>query len=782
MALTRLVNDYKDSVRASSTGANINLGAAPNTLDGVNLSLNDRVLVKDQTPSSLNGIYRVTTLGTGSNGSWIRSSDFNDWREVTAGVMVFVELGAINGNAFYFINGAEPNVTIDTTAINFSNLYSVNGNVTSFPGNVNIAGTLNVVGNIVSQSYETITLTEYANSLSVTGNITLSNNANINVGAGGNIYMGSTALPRFRTGNTAPVSPNLGDTWYQGNTDILYEYIQDANNNKYWLDLTSNPSSYGNLTVANTLTINGNLSASVSSMNITGGSLGYVLRTDGNGNLSWVAVSATAGGSNTYVQFSDGGSIGGATYLQYNKTTGNLYSTSTTTSISNTTGAITAASLGISGNINANAYYSNYYLYSNGNPITTPAGGSNTMVQFNNSGTFTGATYLQYNLTSGNLVSNSTTTSTSTTTGAFVIGGGVGIGGNLYVGGNLSVGGNTTFINAQTITTTDTIAAPAINAGTIGNTGATLTGGSINVTGAVQGNTHTGSAIYAGTIGNTGATFTGSTLTLSSFAQATNFYDLTGNYNVYLGSGGTAGRGIVAGYSGGNYGALGYNITFTNTTGVYNKPIGDQTTMLRFDSGGMNLYSNSNTTAQNSLVMSQILGINNTGVTTHYGAVVPQANNSITLGSTSAYWSTCYAVTFSGTSTTAKYADLAEMYHADDYYAPGTVMVFGGDLDVTISKVSHDTRIAGVVSTNPAYLMNDNFEQDNWVPVALTGRVPCNVQGPIQKGDLLVSSDKPGVAIKLDKSLYEVGCVIGKSLDIISDTSVRKIEIAVGRY
>ena len=442
MALTRTVTDYKDSVKAATIGANINLAAAPNTLDGVSLVLSDRVLVKDQTPSSLNGIYRVTTLGTGSNGSWIRSSDFNDWREVTAGVMVFVELGAINGNAFYFINGAEPNVTVNTTAINFSNLYSVNGNVTSFPGNVNIAGTLNVVGNIVSQSYETITLTEYANSLSVTGNITLSNNANINVGAGGNIYMGSTALPRFRTGNTAPVSPNLGDTWYQGNTDILYEYIQDANNNKYWLDLSSNPSSYGNLTVANTLTINGNLSASVSSMNITGGSLGYVLRTDGNGNLSWVAVSATAGGSNTYVQFNDGGSIGGATYLQYNKTTGNLYSTSTTTSISNTTGAITAASLGISGNINANAYYSNYYLYSNGNPITTPAGGSNTMVQFNNSGTFTGATYLQYNLTSGNLVSNSTTTSTSTTTGAFVIGGGVGISGALYTGGNLVILGN----------------------------------------------------------------------------------------------------------------------------------------------------------------------------------------------------------------------------------------------------------------------------------------------------------------------------------------------------
>jgi hypothetical protein len=229
MALTRLVNDYKDSVRLASTGANINLAAAPNTLDGVSLSLNDRVLVKDQSPSSLNGIYRVTTLGTGANGNWTRSSDFNDWREISPGAMVFVEAGTINGNAFYFINGAGSNVTIDTTAINFSNLYSVNGNITSFPGNVNIAGTLTVVGNIVTQSYETVTLTEYANVQNVSGNINVTNNGNINVAAGGNIYLGSTAVPRFRTGNTAPTAPNLGDTWYQGNTDILYEYIQDAN-------------------------------------------------------------------------------------------------------------------------------------------------------------------------------------------------------------------------------------------------------------------------------------------------------------------------------------------------------------------------------------------------------------------------------------------------------------------------------------------------------------------------------------------------------------------------
>ena len=169
----------------------------------------------------------------------------------------------------------------------------------------------------------------------------------------------------------------------------------------------------------------------------------------------------------------------------------------------------------------------------------------------------------------------------------------------------------------------------------------------------------------------------------------------------------------------------------------------------------------------------------------HYvgSSVLPGANIQANIGGVgSNYFNYIYGVNFVGTSTTAKYADLAEMYHADAYYAPSTVMVFGGDLDVTISTQSHDTAVAGVVSTNPAYLMNDNFESDNWLPVALTGRVPCLVRGPVNKGTLLVSSDEQGIACALDKSLYEPGCVIGKSMDIILDDSVRKIEIAVGRF
>jgi hypothetical protein len=162
--------------------------------------------------------------------------------------------------------------------------------------------------------------------------------------------------------------------------------------------------------------------------------------------------------------------------------------------------------------------------------------------------------------------------------------------------------------------------------------------------------------------------------------------------------------------------------------------------------------------------------------------ILPIANTTASIGTAQRTFQNIYAVTFTGTSTTAKYADLAEMYHADDYYTPGTVMILGGDYDVTVSTQSHDTAVAGVVSTNPAYLMNDNFEHDNWLPIALTGRVPCLVRGPVNKGTLLVSSSERGVACALDKSLYEPGCIIGKSMDIILDDSIVKIEIAVGRF
>jgi hypothetical protein len=71
------------------------------------------------------------------------------------------------------------------------------------------------------------------------------------------------------------------------------------------------------------------------------------------------------------------------------------------------------------------------------------------------------------------------------------------------------------------------------------------------------------------------------------------------------------------------------------------------------------------------------------------------------------------------TSTKALYADLAEMYVADAPYNPGTVLIFGGNQEVTISTVSHDNKVAGVVSTIPAHVMNSGLQGEFTIELAM---------------------------------------------------------------
>ena len=132
---------------------------------------------------------------------------------------------------------------------------------------------------------------------------------------------------------------------------------------------------------------------------------------------------------------------------------------------------------------------------------------------------------------------------------------------------------------------------------------------------------------------------------------------------------------------------------------------------------------------------------------------------------------------FGGTAVQAQYADLAEKYMPDAHHAPGTVMIFGGDKEVTAARDFMDRRIAGVVSTNPAYMMNS--EQDGGIYIALVGRVPCKVVGKIKKGDMLVSSGAPGVATA--EKNPALGSVIGKALENYDSQTVGVIEVVVGR-
>lgn len=126
--------------------------------------------------------------------------------------------------------------------------------------------------------------------------------------------------------------------------------------------------------------------------------------------------------------------------------------------------------------------------------------------------------------------------------------------------------------------------------------------------------------------------------------------------------------------------------------------------------------------------------------------------------------------------SSARWADLAENYQADKKYEPGTVLEFGGVNEVTSANVE-TKKIAGVVSTKPAYLMNNDLKGDTVVALALIGRVPCKVLGKINKGDLLVSAGNGAAKSSEDP---KIGTVIGKALEDF-DGEQGLIEIVVGR-
>jgi hypothetical protein len=112
-----------------------------------------------------------------------------------------------------------------------------------------------------------------------------------------------------------------------------------------------------------------------------------------------------------------------------------------------------------------------------------------------------------------------------------------------------------------------------------------------------------------------------------------------------------------------------------------------------------------------------------------------------------------------GSTWQATYADLAEKYTVDMPYEAGTVMKFGGPAEITQSTQADDTRVAGVISDAPAYIMNSGIEGQY---LALAGRVPVKVVGSVVPGDLLVSSNTPGCAVVNNQP--DSGTVIGKAI------------------
>jgi hypothetical protein len=261
----------------------------------------------------------------------------------------------------------------------------------------------------------------------------------------------------------------------------------------------------------------------------------------------------------------------------------------------------------------------------------------------------------------------------------------------------------------------------------------------------------TGSASFNGSSGINIST----TVAANSVALGT---DTTGDYVASM----TAGNGITVG----------------TATGEGSTPVITNTGVLSAVAGtGVSVSAG---TGDVTFSIGQAVGTGNSP--TFAGITLPSITKNGTdgtgdIGQTGNRFGTVWATTFSGQSTTAKYADLAEKYLPDAHYEAGTVMVFGGSKEVTIATEYMDRRIAGVVSTDPAYMMNS--ELDGGVYIALTGRVPCKVVGTIKKGDMLVASGAPGVATA--EKNPALGSVIGKALEDYNGQTIGVIEVVVGR-
>jgi hypothetical protein len=621
----------------------------------------------------------------------------------------------------------------------------------------------------------------------------------------------------------------------------------------------------------------------VENLDINGGAIGYVLQTDGVGNLSWapkgtlytnikaltnnptgniitmtvantvpytnnalVTISGVVGTNvNTVVN-------GQSFYVQLDvdfPTSGNvkLYTTSGNSSPANGAGLTATANTGIATSLTGGSS-------GGGGGI---AGGVTTTVQYNDSGILAGSSGFTFSTATNSLtltgnVNGANLNATATVAGSVLIS-------NIAVGtapltvtsttrvNNLNVAyANVSDYSVTTTQTTGTFYPTFVNANTTGNLalssnanlsftvstgrltatqlGGTLTTasqpnittvgtlGSLAVTGNISsGNANLGNAASANYFVGDGSFLTGISATTSvalangtsnvriptasgniNFSSAgnaniavitgtganiTGTLNASGNANV--GNLGTAGR-VIASILESNVATGTAPLTIASTTRVTNlnvayANVSDFNVLTALTTGTYYPTFVSGTAAANYALGSNTAFSANiaNGYFTAGGIVTTNisAGANTTAGSLTGNWTLT-----SGSRLQATYADLAEYYEADVKYEPGTVLEFGGEKEVTLAE-DGTARVAGVVSTDPAYVMNMKCKGEHIVALALQGRVPTKVRGTINKGDMMVSG---GNGFARPSSAPHVGTVIGKALENF-DGVEGIIEVAVGR-
>lgn len=624
-----------------------------------------------------------------------------------SGTVANAAYATLAGSANTVSDAAQPNIT----SVGTLSSVSVSGNVDG--GNINTSGIVTAVGNIVTSGYFIG---------DIIGNIT-ANITNI-PGPGGAVVFNDGA------GNVAATAGLVFDN--------------------------SGPNV---LTVLGNVSATANVIANVVVANFVAGTLitGPQPNITSTGTLSSLSVTGNITGGNLRT--------GGLVSVTGNVTGGNILSSGivstsgTVTAASTVGGVITGTSVSVSGTVTASSLVGTIATASQ--PSITAIGTLSTLsvsgnVQGGNLRT-TGAVSATGNINaSGNISGGNLTMATAIAAGGNIsannyTGVGMSLTGNITTPGNISGGfilGNGSQLTGVSNYTDSNVATFLANLGS----------NSISTTGTITSGAFTGTAIIANTVsaaGNVAGTNLFGNLQTASQPAITavgtlTTLSVTGNINnsANILTGAMSASGNVTGgnlVTGGLITASG-NITGSSLFGTI--ATASQTGITALGTLA-SLSVSGNITGGNISV--------GTGTLTVGSIINANANGVGNIGSTGSYFNTVFA-----RATSAQYADLAENYEPDADYPAGTVVIFGGSQEITVTTEHADERVAGVISTNPAHLMNAGSPG---LAVALRGRVPVRVIGPVVKGDSLVTSAQAGFAVSVGRNRDYAQAVFAKAIE-----------------
>jgi filamentous hemagglutinin len=764
----------------------------------------DLILANLSATGNVTGTYFV---GNGAALTGISTSTSNIFNANTS-----VAIAAVNANVNIVVNGSQiANVWSGgisvVGAVAASTTLSSTGNIIG--GNVQTAGIITATGNITSAGNISAGNLVTGGAVVASGNVTGGNVtgttaisttgsvvggslrtsgivsaagdvygdnfiAATNIGASGNVTGGNIISSQdiFGIGEISTAG-NITGSYFLGNgsqlTGIDATSIQNGNSNVRVV------SAGGNVTVG----VGGTSNVAVFStggVNVTGNVVGGNINTAGvvSGTANIIGANLVTAG-NVFASAMIANTVND-TRISLGSTTGIIaISVNANSTQFGPSGAITlgGASQIIGGTFGGSGITlgtSQTDVFQNrGGNVTVQVGTGGTIAStwtFAQNGSFTSPNVLSAvgNVVAGN-VNTAGIIAVSNTSGLAISAAGNVTGGNIITSGDVSAGG--------LVSTTGNVTGGNINtAGLITATGnvtstANVAAGNILTANMVQGATLSATANVFATANVSGAYFLGTGVSLSGnvISGISTAANITGGNVISVAAMSAVSVSASGNINGGNL----------IVTGIVVDNIGNLELQSTATNGNVNLTPNGTGIVGISTSLSvtgNVTGAGHIGTMYTNSIINTGANLTGNIGSATTYFNTAFVK-----ATSAQYADLAEWYEADADYSPGTVLVFGGDREVTQAIGINDVRVAGVVSTNPAHVMNSGLKAPHTAALALTGRVPTLVVGAVKKGDMMVTAGGGRAQACAEPRM---GSVIGKALqDHPGGQGI--IEIVVGR-